>query len=158
MSKPWIAPDLQPLLDKLPESAILALTLYGEARSEPIEGIVAVGNVIQHRAADAKNRWPKTVRGVCLQPWQFSAWNLVGGERNYARLFGMAKTLAGGADPKDAGFEECAAVATMLTKKALRDRVKQSNHYHAVNMQPRPSWAQAHVPTVQVAAHLFYRL
>lgn len=154
----WIAPDLQAHLDRLTDTAILALTLFGEARSEPIEGIVSVGNVIQHRAADVKARWPKTVRGVCLQPYQFSAWNPIGGEKNYQRVVQMAETLARGDDPKHAGFEECAFVATGLMKKALRDRVKQATHYHTATLTPRPSWAQRHTPTIQVGAHVFYRL
>lgn len=155
---PWIAPDLDALLKLLGETAILALTLYGEARSEPIEGIVAVGNVIQHRANDAKHRWKPTLAGVCLQPWQFSCWNVIGGERNYARLVAIAEALAGGTDPHDAGFEECAFIATGIVKRVLRDRVKGSNHYHTVKLTPRPSWARNHVPTVQVAGHLFYAL
>ena len=45
----WIAPDLKAVLDRLTDVQILALTLFGEARSEPIEGIVGVGCVIRNR-------------------------------------------------------------------------------------------------------------
>ena len=155
---PWIAPDLQAVLDRLPDTAILALTLFGEARSEPIEGIVAVGNVVQHRAKDDKNRWPKTLRAVCLQPYQFSAWNVIGGERNFARVKQLAEQLARGDVPQHAAFEECAFVATGLVKGALRDRVSAANHYHHIKLTPRPSWAQSAVPVKQAGAHVFYKL
>lgn len=158
---PWIAPDLAALIAPLHESAILALTLFAEARSEPIEGIVCVGNCVQSRATDAKSRWPRTVREVCLQPWQFSCWhrfpNGKGEDGNYARLMETATLLSKGTDPKNAGFEECAAVATMLMKHALRDRAKGANHYHSQRIA-RPNWAQGVFPVVSVGGHHFYKL
>jgi hypothetical protein len=88
--------ELRTWLSPLPDEAILALTLYGEARGEPIEGIIAVGCVIRNRVNDTKKRWPNTYRGVCLQPWQFSALNVTGGGVNHDRVIAMAKKLRGG--------------------------------------------------------------
>ena len=48
----------------------LAMTVYGEARGEPLAGQVAVAQVVLNRMADP--RWPDTVCGVVTQPGQFS--------------------------------------------------------------------------------------
>jgi spore germination cell wall hydrolase CwlJ-like protein len=48
----------------------LALALYFEARSEPLQGQIAVGQVILHRVED--RRFPDTVCGVVTQRNQFS--------------------------------------------------------------------------------------
>ena len=159
MTAPWIAPALQALLSPLTENEILALTLYGEARSEPIEGIVAVGSVIANRASDSKQRWGTTIRGVCLQPFQFSCWNVIGGDKNYARLMQMAQALvARSPEMKHPAMEQCSWVALGIARKALQDRVKGSTHYHAASMSPRPAWAQPHIPTIQIARHVFYAI
>ena len=48
----------------------LALALYFEARSEPLQGQLAVGQVILHRVED--RHYPATVCGVVTQRHQFS--------------------------------------------------------------------------------------
>jgi hypothetical protein len=68
----WIAPDLKAVLDRLTDVQILALTLFGEARSEPIEGIVGVGCVIRNRVTAGLDWWGEGYRGVCLAPYEFS--------------------------------------------------------------------------------------
>ena len=158
-NRPWIAPDLQALLAQLNDDAILALTLFGEARSEPIEGQVAVGSVIANRASDSKQRWGTSIRGVCLQPFQFSCWNVIGGDKNYARLFAMAKALATNSpEMKHPAMEQCAWTSLGISRRALMDRVKGANHYHTSALTPRPAWAQKHTPVIQVHRHVFYVL
>jgi spore germination cell wall hydrolase CwlJ-like protein len=152
----WLEPDVQAMVDTLPDSAILALTLFGEARSEDINGIVAVGHVIQQRAADSKHRWPTSVRAVCLQPFQFSCWNVIGGQRNFDRVRGLIDQLATGSVPADVAFEECSWVAAGLRRGSLRNRIKNSTHYHVAKMMPRPKWAQQYIPAAQVGSHVFY--
>ena len=159
MTKPWIAPDLHALLTKVSDEQILALTLFGEASSEPIEGIVAVGNVIANRRTDEQQRWGRTWRRVCLQPSQFSCWNPIGGEKNYARLLKMTTAVVEqGKALKHPPFEQCAWVALGIARNALFDRVKHSNHYHTAALSPRPSWAQNRIPALQVHRHVFYAL
>src|SRR5688500_14492498 len=118
---PWITPDLQSVLDTLSENEILGLTLYGEARSEPIEGLVAVGSVIANRASDGKQRWGTSIRGVCLQPFQFSCWNVIGGQKNHARLVAMACAIAEKTAASHPLMEQCAWVALGIARKVLLD-------------------------------------
>ena len=139
----------------LSDVQVLACTLFGEARSEPTEGIIAVGNVVKNRAQDAKHRWGTTIRGVCLQKWQFSCWVPEGGEGNYKRLAGLVADLKAG-PVSDSRYKECAWIATGIAKDWVRDNVSGANHYHHVSMLPRPKWAQAFVPKLQIKGHLFY--
>lgn len=156
MSLEWLQPQMRTLVDQLPDDAILGLTLWGEARSELIEGIVAVGSVIRNRKAD--KRWPDTLRGVCLQRRQFSCWRPEGGEKNYQRMLEIAGQMVRKEPVTLKSLEQCAWVALGITRGALDDRVKGANHYHAVALTPRPSWAQKAVPVAQAGAHVFYRL
>lgn len=141
----------------LSDVQVLACTLYGEARSEPTEGILAVANVIKNRADDPKGRWGKSIRGVCLQKAQFSCWSPAGGEGNHKKLAELVAQLKAGT-VEDKRYKECAWLATGVINGWGRDTVKGSNHYHTVSLIPRPSWAQKHTPTVQVKSHLFYVL
>ena len=50
---------------------VIAKTLYAEARSEGVDGIVAVATVIYNRANGNYNKAIKE----CLKPKQFSCWN-----------------------------------------------------------------------------------
>lgn len=138
----------------LSDVQVLACTLYGEARSEPIEGIIAVACVIRNRVNDAKDRWPKTYREVCLQPWQFSVWKKEGGEGNHNKLAKLVEELRQG-KATDKRFKECAWIATGVLNDWARDTVKGANHYHVVEMV-RPKWAQNKVPVIQVKSHVFY--
>ncbi|MFW6046663.1 MAG: cell wall hydrolase [Candidatus Woesearchaeota archaeon] len=61
-------------LKQLPEVEILARTLYGEGRGIAEDEISRIGTVIMNRKN--ANGWKDTVKEVCLQPKQFSCWNL----------------------------------------------------------------------------------
>ena len=52
------------------EQDCLASAVYFEARGEPIEGQLAVAEVVLNRAQSG--RYPRTVCQVVTQPWQFS--------------------------------------------------------------------------------------
>lgn len=142
---------------------VLACTLYGEARSEPPEGILAVACVIRNRVnLDIGNDnkpdwWGEGYRGVCLKKWQFSCWHPEGGEGNYAKLAKLVADLKAGpvTDPR---YLECAWIATGVQKNWVRDITNGADHYHVAGMTPRPSWAQNVVPIKQVSRHVFYRL
>jgi N-acetylmuramoyl-L-alanine amidase len=156
MSLDWLQPQMRTIVEALSDDTILGLTLWGEARSEPIEGIVAVASVIRNRMRD--KRWPDTYRGVCLQRRQFSCWRPEGGPKNYERMLELAGLYAEKKPPAGTMLEQCAWVALGVTRDALSDRVKGANHYHSAGMTPRPSWAQPAVPVCQVASHVFYKL
>ena len=149
--------DLLSLLLPLPDEAVLALTLYGEARGDPLEGLVAVGCVIRNRMQDAAHRWGKSFREVCLAPAQFSCWADLGGKANHQTVVDAAMALLA-KQPVSAVMEQCSWVALGLSRGALLDTVKGANHYHTASMVPRPKWAQTQTPVQQRGAHLFYRL
>jgi N-acetylmuramoyl-L-alanine amidase len=142
---------------------VLACTLYGEARSEPTEGILAVGCVIRNRVrADIGNDhkpdwWGEGYRGVCLKPSQFSCWSPEGGEGNHKKLAELVAALKVG-PVSDARYRECAWIATGIVNDWGRDITNGADHYHVAGMTPRPAWAQNKAPIKQVAKHVFYRL
>ena len=127
MTKRTIATAMTPEAIKaaLSDLHTLALTMYGEARGEEIEGKVAVGCVVRARMAD--DRWPDTYKDVCLQRWQFSCWNTI--DPNYRTLLNLGESLvltpAASTNPV---MEECVWVAQGIMSGVCRDRVK-ANHY-----------------------------
>ena len=65
---------------------IFAKTIWAEARGEPLEGQIAVANVILNRARQG-GWWGDDVAGVCCKSKQFSCWNE--GDPNRARMDGL---------------------------------------------------------------------
>lgn len=148
--------EMKVFLAPLPDESILGLTLYGEARGEPIEGQIAVACAIRNRVNDSKHRWGTTYRAVCLQPKQFSCWN-DSADANHAEVLRAATLLlTNGVVPPL--LEQVAWIALGIARGALLDSVKGANHYHVVGMTPRPSWAQTYVPICQRGHHAFYKL
>lgn len=140
----------------LSDVQVLACTLYGEARSEPTEGIIAVACVIRNRA-HAPRWWGNGYREVCLKASQFSCWSPEGGAGNHQKLENLVANLNQGV-VTDSRYKECAWIATGVINDWCRDVTSGADHYHVAGMTPRPSWAQAHSPIKQVAKHVFYRL
>ena len=67
------------LVAGLSDTHTVALTLYAEARGEPIEGRIAVANVIRNRVRLQKARYGFSPKQVCLKAHQFSCWLPDGG-------------------------------------------------------------------------------
>lgn len=143
---------------------VLAITLYGEARSEPVEGRIAIASVIRNRVnADLGNDqkpdwWGEGYKGVCLAPWQFSCWTPKGGEQNYADVMAAVHTAVNGA-PIGPVLRECAWLALGIIGGDLRDRVNGATHYLTADLfriNP-PKWAKGKTPLVRVGAHLFFK-
>ncbi len=134
----------------------LARTVYGEARSEPLQGQIAVAHVVLNRYAQP-GWWTRqqgdgvpddTIEAACLDPWQFSCWN--DGDPNRAKL--EAATLA---DPalRRAMAVACAAVEGL---EGFGDPTGGATHYHARSI--RPDWDyEALSEPVAIGAHHFYR-
>jgi len=142
----------------------LALTLWGEARGEPIEGKVFVGSVIRNRV-NKPGRFGNTYRAVCLARLQFSCWWKAGGGANYDRVMARARATVGDyADrsvlPRDPSFEECCFVAEGIIGGQLLDRSKGADHYmtSALFRSTPPEWAKGKTPIVTVGAHVGFKL
>lgn len=147
------------LLAALTDPQILTVTIYGEARGEPIEGQIAIGCVIRNRVH--VGRWGASYAKVCLAPWQFSCWRPEGGRENYAVVVEAAEMLAQSTTlPDDALLRQCAWVAQGIIGAWILDTVRESTHYYAPDaMQPpgsMPAWAVNRVPTVRRGRHLFF--
>lgn len=153
--------DRYPVTDtlSLTETQILLLTLWGEARSEPVEGRIAIGAVIRNRFMWGK--WGESYAKVCLAPWQFSCWREAGGKSNYQAVMAMAQALAQGREITDATLRECGWIAHGIIGAWLRDNVKGATHYYSpgamVPVGRVPVWALNLSPIAKVGAHLFFR-
>lgn len=141
----------------LDATEIVALTLWGEARGEPVQGIVAVGNVIVNRVKDRNRRWGSTWQDICLKRWQFSCWMKEGGEKNYAAMTAMVAELAQHHPLKEPQFRQCWWVARGLVDDLLMDHVKGANHYYASTIAA-PKWARGLEPTTIIGLHRFFKL
>lgn len=132
---------------------ILALTIYGEARGEPIEGKIAVGNVCRNRLKT--NRWGATYERVCLAPMQFSCWSPKGGLSNYTLVKTLAAQIMDGHPPNDPALAECYWVASGIHGGAARDNTERSTFYFVTNSKI-PSWAIGHLPVCVIGNHSFF--
>ncbi|WP_109315000.1 cell wall hydrolase [Pseudovibrio ascidiaceicola] len=125
----------------------MARTIYGEARGEPYSGKVAVANVIMNRVRSY--RYPSTVEGVCLQPWQFSCWNA--NDPNS----GIIANLQPGANGR---FDTCLSIAQKAVSGALSDNTGGALHYHADYLD-EVSWVK-NSPNARMSArigrHMFF--
>jgi spore germination cell wall hydrolase CwlJ-like protein len=132
------------------EIDVLARTLFGEARGEPIEGVEAVACVVLNRAriSEVKGRywWGNGIIGVCQKPYQFSCWNR--NDPSYQRLINVSA--------EDIHFATCLRIARRAVIGALKDVTKGATHYHANYVDPY--WARGETPVKIIGAHLFYKL
>jgi hypothetical protein len=139
------------VLASLTDEEALTLTIWGEARGEPLEGKAAVASVIINRTKHP-DRFADTIRDVCLQPRQFSCWAALAdpsgaGAANHAKLMAMLERLKAGAFSMDIDgrvLAECHWVAKGYLQGALQSRIGDADHYltRALwNSAQRPSWA-----------------
>lgn len=133
----------------LEAEVILAITIYGEARGEPLLGKIAVGHVINNRMND--KRWPNTIVDVCLQPKQFSCWNE--NDPNYPTLVRKLWQLK--SMDQTYTWKECLFAAVGVLRDYLKDNTDGANHYHTASIHP--SWADKMAKTVEIGHHIFYR-
>ena len=151
----WIPLELRALVDTLTDAQLVTLILYGEARSEPVQGIVAVGCVIRNRVRKP-GWWGKDFKSVCLAKQQFSCLFPQGGAGNYKRVVTFAEKLASGKQITNERERQCVWVAHGITGDFVIDTVSGSTHYHTLNLSPRPNWAMGHAPAAQIGGHVFY--
>ena len=129
---------------RLRERMCLAKAIYFEARSESLEGQLAVAKVILNRVRDP--RFPNTICGVVYQ----------GAERRNACQFSFACD----GKPDYPTERRHWAQARRLAAKVLRGRIRMPGlegvaFYHADYV--RPTWASVMRPVVKIGRHIFYR-
>lgn len=132
------------------EIDVLARTIFGEARGEPIEGMEAVANVVLNRVKIAKKRgkywWGKDIISVCQKPYQFSCWNK--SDPSYQRLIKVTSS--------NIHFATSLRIARRAVVGALSDRTNGATHYHADYVEPY--WSLGERPVKKIGRHIFYRL
>ena len=120
-----------------PEQHCLAGAVYFEARGEPLEGQLAVAEVVLNRAASGK--YPSSICGVVKQPWQFS---FVRNGR-FPRI-----------DKGSEAWRKAVAIAE-IARRNLADKVDEDVlWYHATYVSP--SWGRRLNRVTQIGAHIFY--
>jgi N-acetylmuramoyl-L-alanine amidase len=123
---------------------IMARTIFGEARGEPVTGQIAVAHVIINRWRSGKWFAAPSLAGVCVKRLQFSCWN--SSDPTYRRLITASTTEL-------APFE---AIARHAVANPDEDPTYGATHYYADTI-PAPGWATGKSPTVQIGHHLFFK-
>lgn len=135
LDESWL--EAQPLPARSQEWECLATALYFEARGEPIEGQVAVAEVILNRV-DRPN-YPRSICGVVNQGGQFSY-----------TFDGQPDTIH-----EKAAFQRAGKIAAAMLAGAPRGLTQGATHFHTRAV--RPGWAQRFPRTAAIGEHLFYR-
>jgi len=118
------------------ELECLAVGVYFEAKSEPLAGQLAVGQVIANRANSG--RFPKSYCGVLFQRSQFS---FVRG-RSYPYIARGSRQ-----------WQNAVAIAKIVDQQLHESPVPRALFFHAKRVQPR--WRLTKVGSV--GNHVFYR-
>lgn len=120
------------------EQDCLASAVYFEARGEPLEGQLAVAEVVINRTNSG--RYPATICGVVTQPAQFS---FVRGQRIPA------------ADRGSDAWRRAVAIARIAQDRTAPQLDNDVLWYHADYVAP--SWGRRLNRTAKIGLHIFYR-
>ncbi|MBV9929387.1 MAG: cell wall hydrolase [Alphaproteobacteria bacterium] len=147
-ASPPAAPAVQKSLDELVgeheataatdgEQDCLAKAVYFESRGEPIEGQLAVAEVVMNRAASG--RYPTSLCDVITQKAQFS----------FIR-HGRFPTP----DETSQAWRKAVAIATIARDKLVSTLPSDVLWYHADYVAP--AWGKRLTRTAQIGLHIFY--
>ena len=119
------------------EESCLAKAVYFEARGEPIEGQLAVAQVVLNRAASG--RYPATLCGVITQKAQFSF--------IHAGRFPKPNR-------KSAAWKKAVAIAHIAKAGLASGLDRDVLWYHATYVSPQ--WGKRLTRETQIGLHIFY--
>ncbi|HYZ47869.1 MAG TPA: cell wall hydrolase, partial [Sphingomonas sp.] len=111
--------------------------VYFEAKSEPLEGQLAVAEVVMHRAV-AGGRFPPSICSVVFQKGQFS----------FVRGNGFPPI-----GRSSASWKTAVAIAQIALNNGWDSRASGALYFHAAGV--RPGWNKVRV--AQLGNHIFYR-
>lgn len=120
------------------EMQCLTGAVYFEARGEPLDGQLAVAQVIINRSQDP--RFPASYCGVVAQPGQFS---FMRGSRMPAVRTGTA------------AWSRARAIARIAHEGLWESQVGEAVFFHAKYVSP--SWSHRKTRMAQISTHIFYR-
>jgi spore germination cell wall hydrolase CwlJ-like protein len=127
----------------------MALTMWGEARSQSEEGMRAVGHVIHNRWL--AKRHGTHVTDTVSAAWQFSCWNE--GDPNRAAMLNIEALPTESEDHRL--WLAAKRVAGEILSGRSADPTGGALFYHTTAVQPR--WSQGVAPVTQIGNHLFFR-
>jgi hypothetical protein len=119
------------------EMECLANAVYFEARSEPIEGQLAVAEVIMNRAASG--RYPTDLCAVITQKAQFS----------FIRRGRFPR-----ADRASEAWKKAVAISSIARQKLAGSLPSSCLWYHATYVSPK--WGRRLTRQTQIGLHIFY--
>lgn len=125
----------------------IARTIFGEARGEDFNGMVAVANVIINRSRKP-GWWGRDPVSCATAPYQFSCWNM--NDPNRPKLL----AVTGEADP---WFYVAEGIAGLALTNRLTDITHGADSYYAEGTTP-PRWALTAPLTTVIGRHRFYRV
>lgn len=134
-------------------SEILGLTAYGEAQNQPVEGQIAILNVIRNRALFRAS----LLRTIALEDHQFSCW--WDGSKNSKQLYELAQALKQQGAVEDEILKQCLGLASLCVTGTLLDNTFDSTFYVEValfNTNP-PTWAKGQMPNCRIGRHVFFK-
>ena len=120
------------------EQDCLANAVYFEARGEPIEGQLAVAEVVLNRASSG--RYPASLCAVVTQKAQFS----------FIRRGGRFPK----ADRSSEAWRKAVAIAHIAEARLSRELAPDVLWYHASHVAP--SWGKRLTRQAQIGLHIFY--
>lgn len=128
---------------------LLALTMWGEARSEGPQAMRAVGHVVMNRLASKRN-FGDTVKAVVWKRKAFSCWNK--GDPNLAAMKKIASL------PKQHAGRRAYERALVLARKIIagedQDITNGALFYHTKSISP--VWKPDADPVADMGSHVFY--
>lgn len=139
------ASSLRELVDAMPaagqlsdELQCLAGTVYFESRGEPLDGQLAVAQVVINRSED--RRWPSSYCGVVYQRAQFS----------FVKNGRMPRIKTG-----SKAWQRAQAIARIAHRGLWDSSARDAVYFHANYV--RPSWSRRKVALATIDTHVFYR-
>ena len=130
--------------------ACLALNIYHEARDQPIEGQVAVAQVVMERVKS--NKYPNSICEVIMQGPTYS-WSINYPIKHRCQFSWYCDGLSD--RPKDMIAYLNSVDVAEKTLHGLKDVVKGSMYYHSTKVNPW--WAKYKIRVRQIGDHIFYK-
>jgi hypothetical protein len=130
--------DMPLQADMTDDLKCLAQAVYFESRGEPIEGQLAVAEVVINRAKSGI--YPGDYCDVVTQPAQFSFVH-----------HGVIPT----ADESSAAWQRAKAIAEIAQQNLWQSKAADALYFHATYVNP--SWAHQKTEIAQIQTHIFYR-
>lgn len=125
-----------PAIELSPELRCLATAVYFESRGEPLEGQLAVAQVIRNRTVAGD--WPHKICGVVYQPKQFS----------------FTSDSHPDQPSRQSLWRIAQAIALIAATDNWADLVQNATHFHATRVSPR--WANLRKVST-IGNHVFYQ-